>query len=118
MRVQADFPPAAALCLRFRERHQCSATAFALVIRAYGGAYTAGHVAPVENFGLYWHFVDIVWIFLFPLLYVKILRMVVRTAITIDESSGDRSCLLADSRYRAIDNKGIFMETQDYEIFR
>jgi cytochrome c oxidase subunit III len=26
--------------------------------------------AVVENFGLYWHFVDIVWIFLFPLLYL------------------------------------------------
>jgi cytochrome c oxidase subunit III len=26
--------------------------------------------APVELFGLYWHFVDIVWIFLFPLLYL------------------------------------------------
>jgi cytochrome c oxidase subunit 3 len=25
---------------------------------------------PVERFGLYWHFVDIVWIFLFPLLYL------------------------------------------------
>jgi cytochrome c oxidase subunit 3 len=25
---------------------------------------------PIENFGLYWHFVDIVWIFLFPLLYL------------------------------------------------
>ncbi len=24
----------------------------------------------VENIGLYWHFVDIVWIFLFPLLYI------------------------------------------------
>ena len=24
----------------------------------------------VENVGLYWHFVDIVWIFLFPLLYI------------------------------------------------
>jgi cytochrome c oxidase subunit III len=41
-----------------------------LVIRANKGAYTSGHVAPVENFGLYWHFVDIVWIFLFPLLYL------------------------------------------------
>ena len=34
-----------------------------------------GHVNPekhswVENMGLYWHFVDIVWIFLFPLLYL------------------------------------------------
>ncbi len=25
---------------------------------------------PVECIGLYWHFVDIVWIFLFPLLYL------------------------------------------------
>ena len=24
----------------------------------------------IENRGLYWHFVDIVWIFLFPLLYL------------------------------------------------
>ena len=24
----------------------------------------------VENIGLYWHFVDLVWIFLFPLLYL------------------------------------------------
>jgi len=34
-----------------------------------------GHIQPqrygaVENMGLYWHFVDIVWIFLFPLLYL------------------------------------------------
>ena len=41
-----------------------------LFFRARAGAYTAGHVAPVENFGLYWHFVDIIWIFLFPLLYL------------------------------------------------
>jgi heme/copper-type cytochrome/quinol oxidase subunit 3 len=24
----------------------------------------------VENVGIYWHFVDVVWIFLFPLLYI------------------------------------------------
>jgi len=24
----------------------------------------------VENVGLYWHFVDLVWIYLFPLLYL------------------------------------------------
>jgi cytochrome c oxidase subunit 3 len=41
-----------------------------LVVNAYGGAYTAGHMTMIENFGLYWHFVDIVWIFLFPLLYL------------------------------------------------
>ncbi|HEX4021890.1 MAG TPA: cytochrome c oxidase subunit 3 family protein [Acidobacteriaceae bacterium] len=41
-----------------------------LVFEAYRGAYTEGHIAPIENFGLYWHFVDIIWIFLFPLLYL------------------------------------------------
>jgi cytochrome c oxidase subunit III len=41
-----------------------------MIVRARAGAYTSGHVAFVENFGLYWHFVDIVWIFLFPLLYL------------------------------------------------
>jgi cytochrome c oxidase subunit I+III len=24
----------------------------------------------IEYFGLYWHFVDIVWLFLFPLFYI------------------------------------------------
>ena len=41
-----------------------------MIFRAQAGAYTEGHVTFVENFGLYWHFVDIVWIFLFPLLYL------------------------------------------------
>ncbi len=41
-----------------------------MILRARAGAYTTGHVTFVENFGLYWHFVDIVWIFLFPLLYL------------------------------------------------
>jgi cytochrome c oxidase subunit 3 len=34
------------------------------------GRYTTGYYAPIELAGLYWHFVDIVWIFLFPLLYL------------------------------------------------
>jgi cytochrome c oxidase subunit 3 len=34
------------------------------------GAFTGGNFLPVELMGLYWHFVDIVWIFLFPLLYL------------------------------------------------
>ncbi len=41
-----------------------------MIARARAGAYTTGHVTFVENFGLYWHFVDIIWIFLFPLLYL------------------------------------------------
>jgi len=34
------------------------------------GAYSAEYFTPVEMTGLYWHFVDIVWVFLFPLLYL------------------------------------------------
>ena len=34
------------------------------------GRYSARYYTPVEMTGLYWHFVDIVWIFLFPLLYL------------------------------------------------
>jgi cytochrome c oxidase subunit 3 len=43
---------------------------FWLTWRANRGEFSAGYVAPIENFGLYWHFVDIVWLFLFPLLYL------------------------------------------------
>jgi len=37
---------------------------------AWKGRYTSNYYTPVENAGLYWHFVDIVWIYLFPLLYL------------------------------------------------
>ena len=41
-----------------------------LAARSWAGAYSAAHYAPVEMVGLYWHFVDLVWIFLFPVLYL------------------------------------------------
>ncbi len=41
-----------------------------LSVKARRGRYDAEYNAPVEVAGLYWHFVDIVWIFLFPLLYL------------------------------------------------
>jgi cytochrome c oxidase subunit 3 len=41
-----------------------------LALMAARGKYTPAWYTPVEMFGLYWHFVDIVWIFLFPLLYL------------------------------------------------
>jgi cytochrome c oxidase subunit 3 len=41
-----------------------------LVLRGRKGDFTPSYFAPVEVVGLYWHFVDIVWIFLFPLLYL------------------------------------------------
>jgi len=41
-----------------------------LVYKARRGSFGPGYYAPVEMTGLYWHFVDIVWIFLYPLLYL------------------------------------------------
>jgi cytochrome c oxidase subunit 3 len=38
--------------------------------RARRGDFSPSYNAPVEIVGLYWHFVDIIWIFLFPLLYL------------------------------------------------
>jgi cytochrome c oxidase subunit 3 len=37
---------------------------------AWKGTITKEYYSPIEISGLYWHFVDIVWIFLFPLLYL------------------------------------------------
>ncbi|RMF65919.1 MAG: cytochrome c oxidase subunit 3 family protein [Calditrichaeota bacterium] len=41
-----------------------------LVYNAKKGRFSPDYNTPVEMIGLYWHFVDIVWIFLFPLLYL------------------------------------------------
>ncbi len=41
-----------------------------LLIRTYNGGFTSTKHTAVENVGLYWHFVDIVWMFLFPLFYL------------------------------------------------
>ncbi len=41
-----------------------------MILRALLGHFTPQKYTPVELTGLYWHFVDIVWIFLFPLLYL------------------------------------------------
>jgi cytochrome c oxidase subunit III len=41
-----------------------------ILFMAWRGRFHANYYTPVEISGLYWHFVDIVWIFLFPLLYL------------------------------------------------
>jgi len=41
-----------------------------LTYKAWKGAYSPTYHTPIEIGGLYWHFVDIVWIYLFPLLYL------------------------------------------------
>lgn len=41
-----------------------------LVALARRGRFSSEYYTPVEVSGLYWHFVDIIWIFLFPLFYL------------------------------------------------
>lgn len=41
-----------------------------IMIRAARGEFSSRYYAPVEGVGLYWHLVDLVWIYLFPLLYL------------------------------------------------
>jgi len=41
-----------------------------LVAQAWRGKFTPENYNFLEGVGLYWHFVDIIWIFLFPLLYL------------------------------------------------
>ncbi|MGH7856645.1 MAG: cytochrome c oxidase subunit 3, partial [Candidatus Binatia bacterium] len=41
-----------------------------IIVRAHDEEFSPRYYTPVELMGLYWHFVDIVWIFLFPLLYL------------------------------------------------
>ena len=41
-----------------------------LLANAIKGKYVNGDQTTLEHFGLYWHFVDIVWVFLFPLFYL------------------------------------------------
>jgi cytochrome c oxidase subunit 3 len=42
-----------------------------MIVRARRGAFTRAYHAPIEVTGLYWHFVDLVWIFLYPLIYLN-----------------------------------------------
>jgi len=41
-----------------------------MLVRAARGAFSAEYYTPIEISGLYWHFVDLVWIYLFPLYYL------------------------------------------------
>lgn len=38
--------------------------------RTWRGAFSSEYYTPIELSGLYWHLVDIIWIFLFPLMYL------------------------------------------------
>ena len=41
-----------------------------MAVLAWRRPVTPAATTPLEVTGLYWHFVDIVWVFLFPLLYL------------------------------------------------
>ena len=41
-----------------------------LLYRSIYGHWRADYYGPVDYVGLYWHLVDLIWIFLFPLLYL------------------------------------------------
>jgi cytochrome c oxidase subunit III len=41
-----------------------------LIVRAIRGEFHSEYFTPVEMVGLYWHLVDLIWIFLFPLFYL------------------------------------------------
>jgi heme/copper-type cytochrome/quinol oxidase subunit 3 len=41
-----------------------------ILIRGWGGIYSAHNYSPVEILGLYWHFVDLVWIMVFTFVYL------------------------------------------------
>jgi cytochrome c oxidase subunit 3 len=41
-----------------------------LLYATYRGEFSAAYYTPIDMVGLYWHFVDIIWIYLFPLLYL------------------------------------------------
>ena len=39
-------------------------------VRAFQGRYAGGNYKGIETIGLYWHFVDLVWIILFTIVYL------------------------------------------------
>jgi heme/copper-type cytochrome/quinol oxidase subunit 3 len=41
-----------------------------ILIKGWGGAYNSYNASPVEILGLYWHFVDLVWIMVFTFVYL------------------------------------------------
>jgi cytochrome c oxidase subunit 3 len=48
---------------------------FSMILRNRAGSFTAAYHTPVELAGLYWHFVDVVWVFLFAIFYIEGLHL-------------------------------------------
>ncbi len=43
-----------------------------MMVKAHRGVFTPEYYTPLDMGGLYWHLVDIIWIFLYPLLYLVV----------------------------------------------
>ena len=41
-----------------------------MTLKAWKGLYTPANAVSIEYFGLYWHFVDLVWVLVFPFFYL------------------------------------------------
>ena len=41
-----------------------------MALWTHRGVITSGNFIKLENSGLYWHLVDLIWIYLFPLFYL------------------------------------------------
>jgi cytochrome c oxidase subunit 3 len=41
-----------------------------VMIRNIKGEFNPNYYTPIEGIGIFWHIVDLIWIFLFPLLYL------------------------------------------------
>ena len=41
-----------------------------MIIKSMRGHFNKDYKTPVEMTGIYWHLVDLIWIYLFPLLYL------------------------------------------------
>ncbi len=67
-----SFAPAFFFLTGFHGLHVLGGVLWALIILVRGlrGGYTASEHMGVEIFGLYWHFVDVVWIMIFTLIYL------------------------------------------------
>jgi cytochrome c oxidase subunit 3 len=42
----------------------------AMLLRTFLGSFSAEYHTPIDLTGLYWHFVDTVWVFLFAIFYI------------------------------------------------
>jgi len=58
------------VALRVMKPHPVPAFANGVVPLGYHGSFGPEYFTPVDIVGLYWHLVDLIWIFLFPLLYL------------------------------------------------